>query len=1105
MSGVMPRLVLAALLSASPAASAQSAEPTNAALGDVNAPEYSLSEKGCIGARVLDYLDRHGDYGVIDSEALLYLTTVEHERLTRERRERSVGAQSIDGTWRSIGPENGAGRAVAVAVHPSITGTVIVGAAGGGAWKTTDAGLTWTPLTDTLANLSVGAVAYAPSNANRVYLGTGEGGYAFDFIPGIGFLTSQDGGQTWNLPSSVVATKFYRINVHPANADELVIGTNEGAHRSTDGGQTWTAVIPVRLTSSVTKAYGDVTDIVRDPGNPAVLYAATWDRGLWCAARDCTYPDIFASPTVLKSTDGGVNWSPAAAGLPVSTSTLDVERMSLAISPSNPSVLYLLTATTDGSGVATSRVFKTTDGGGSWSETSLSTNSNRNVRELLGTQGWYDTTIVVHPADPSVVIAGGIRYARTADGGTTWTSALTSGSVHVDAHDLRYDAAGTLWIANDGGIWISADHGLTGVDRNRGLVTRQYYAMAQDAINRDRILGGTQDNGTNYRRDGAGTNWVSFSGGDGFQCLIHPDAPSVAFSSFQFAAINRTYSASATAPSLASFSPIYPSDETEPFFSILKADPSAPSTIYTATTRVWKSTTAGSGWVPLPTTVTEGTWNTRTVRALAIAPSNPAVLAVAKGSVVYRSSDGGATWSLIGNGLPGRTVTNIEFHPQTDRTMFATIAGTSGPSLYMTSNAGATWSASANGLPSFSALVVRVDVTDPGVLYAGTDVGVYRSTDGGANWSRFGSGLPAVSVYDIQMFGDGSLIRAATHGRGMWELGSAPPAGAVVAIAPASPVTIARGTTVSFAGSVSHPNGTPFTARWAFPDDWTIQEAGATSTVRHTFDRAGWWPVTLSATDRNGVRSAAEVRIAVTELGDDCASPIVVPSSGPFPWSITLNGESATRQTLSDPQIGGSCYQFTASRTFWFSFTPAESGSYSFSLCGSRVAAFVAGYSGASCGPYTALPMCTANTTLGTDCSKDPSSSMDLQAGTTYRFHAGTYFLNNYGDFTVTVNRGTASQTVIRSVAPATGPAGGGTSVTITGLGFASGSVVRFGGIAARQVTVISPTVITAVTPASAYGPVDVTVESGKGAVVSAGAFTFVTPPSGSRRRSIRH
>src|SRR5712691_11675845 len=167
-------------------------------INDENDERFALSERGCLEGRVKDYLNRHGDNGVIDPEVLLYLNRQTYEERERERRIHSL---SIGGTvWTSIGPTNGSGRLTSVATHPTTAGTAIVGAAGGGLWKTTDTGASWAVLTDSIANLSVGAVAYAPSNTNIIYLGSGEGGYASDFIPGFGLLVSPDGGANWTPP-----------------------------------------------------------------------------------------------------------------------------------------------------------------------------------------------------------------------------------------------------------------------------------------------------------------------------------------------------------------------------------------------------------------------------------------------------------------------------------------------------------------------------------------------------------------------------------------------------------------------------------------------------------------------------------------------------------------------------------------------------------------------------------------------------------------------------------------------------------------------------------------------------------------------------------------
>ncbi|HEY6051994.1 MAG TPA: hypothetical protein VIZ58_12140, partial [Thermoanaerobaculia bacterium] len=185
-------------------------------------PESEEESPDLVRQRILLYLQRHGDLGRIDPERRREQVGVEYARWRERAGKGGKSAQGIGGSdWSSLGPTNGAGRMTALAPHPTDANTIYVGAAGGGVWKSSDAGATWTPLTEGLSDLSVGALAVAPSSPDTIYLGTGEGGYAIDFIPGIGFLKSTDGGVTWNLPSSVIATTFYRISVHPTNANEL--------------------------------------------------------------------------------------------------------------------------------------------------------------------------------------------------------------------------------------------------------------------------------------------------------------------------------------------------------------------------------------------------------------------------------------------------------------------------------------------------------------------------------------------------------------------------------------------------------------------------------------------------------------------------------------------------------------------------------------------------------------------------------------------------------------------------------------------------------------------------------------------------------------------
>ncbi len=456
----------------------------------------TVGEAWAIRQRVRLYIERHGDNGVLTPEMELADARFRYKRwLEQERDFRTKGIQGD--TSVNLGPNNGAGRCVSLAPHPTDIGTVLVGAAGGGVWRTRDGGQTWEPLTDGMPNLSIGAVAYAPSDPNVVYVGTGEGGFAVDFIAGIGLLRSDDGGDTWTLPTDVVASQFFRISVDPRDPDVLLAATNEGLLRSEDGGVSWTTPIPARSGSGSRELV--VTDVVRSHTNPDRLYAA-----LWCFDSTCPA----GTGRVMRSEDGGVTWTPAATGLPLPASDWSLNRMGLALSPNNDSRL-VVAMNRPGSGPPV-EVYTTANGGTSWTKLA-------DPEEYLGAQGWYDNTITIKPGNDSFILGAGVYYVFSTDGGLTWSTRnpyQTSGLPHVDFHDLQWQA-GTLWTACDGGVWKSTDGGTSWTDVTAGLITRQYYGLAIDPVHRERVFAGAQDNGTNRRNDIGGTYLATLVAEDG--------------------------------------------------------------------------------------------------------------------------------------------------------------------------------------------------------------------------------------------------------------------------------------------------------------------------------------------------------------------------------------------------------------------------------------------------------------------------------------------------------------------------------------------------------------------------------------------------------------
>jgi photosystem II stability/assembly factor-like uncharacterized protein len=704
-------------------------------------PERPEDDARVIQDRIRWFKERHPE---IAPAQRLKTIREDYQQREAEKARFAAGAQSPEAAnWVSIGPLNGRGRISSIAVHPTVPGTVYVGADGGGVWKTTDGGKTWTNLTDSINNLNVGAIALAPSSPNIVYVGTGS-----EHASGIGLLKSTDGGITWQFPSSVIAFRFFRISVNPTNPLELVAGTDAGGLRSTDGGNSWTTVISGA-------EYFEVNDIKRDPSNPAVLYAAARINS--------------GDSRVLKSTNGGASFDEKLVGLPT-----NADVASLAIAPSNPQLLYLLTAVQE-----TSHIYKSTDGGETWADLpGVSGDPRSFVSRVLGNSSAHNNAIVVSPSNPNIVIAAGVTHIRSTDAGATWDLPEFAGSpascgypgVHPDTTSLEYQGS-TLFIAGDGGVFSTPDNGQTARELNSGLVIREHYSMWNDPVFLHRAIAGAQDNGTE-RRSGTGDIWEPVYLGDGFDCPINPLSPGTGYYTSQYEGILRdrqagSFDTCSFDPALEDISPDFPDGEDRQFFTTLTIDLSNPSTLYTTSRlRIWKTTDEGNSWAPLSTTTTDGSvWNMSPLAKLAVARNNSNVLMTSSG---FRSTDGGQTWTRK---APAAGLASVEIDPRDPNVAymgsFTPCPGCSG--VFMTTDGGTNWIPRGSGLPDGAVLVVRVDPLDSNILYCGTYNGVYNSTDRGQSWSRLGSGLPSIYVEDLRITDDGSVLRAATYGRGVWE------------------------------------------------------------------------------------------------------------------------------------------------------------------------------------------------------------------------------------------------------------------------------------------------------------------------------------------------
>ncbi len=704
----------------------------------------------------------------------------------------SVGPGPIHNEYGTgTGPFDASGRVTAIAVDPTDVNTFYITAAGGGVWKTTDGGTTYTVLTDALPDLAMGALTIDPTNNQVLYAGSGEANFSADSRYGEGLYKSTDGGSTWTVytgPSNAfVGVAISRIVVDPTNSDNVYLtttradnGTNTGygVYKSTDGGATWTNV----LTNGVS-----FTDLAIDPTTPTTLYAAAGE--------------IFgnANNGIYKTTNGGTSWA-LLSGFPHGA---NVGRISLALAPSNSLVLYADYAqqVTSGSG-GLGGFYSTTDGGATWTQAPTSTDGygDTGVPNFLGTQGWYDDILVVDPTNASHVYAAGVvDYGATHygqiigligsfNGGSTWydySTGLNNSGPHTDHHALAFSADGSkLFNGNDGGVWRLENPGATPTtynpassniqwtDLNTNQVITQFTGVALHPTDPTIAYGGSQDNGT--EKYTGTTDWQLVRGGDGGFARLDQSNPQTVYHEYYGISLERSDDGGGTWTSISGPSSgigqtdpvIDDGDDPRAFYVPYVLDPANQSRIIYGTNHIYESTDKGAHFTAIGIPGTNGfsAANSTNV-AVAVGTYGSTVYASVGGHLYVTTNDGGS-WAT--QDIPsGGAVSDIFINPANTFDVLVTRPSFTGGAghVYHTTNGGATWTDISGSLPNQPYNAVKED-TVTGTLYVGGDDGVYTSTDGGANWTK--AAMPNVQVVDLAISPGADLVAAGTHGRGMF-------------------------------------------------------------------------------------------------------------------------------------------------------------------------------------------------------------------------------------------------------------------------------------------------------------------------------------------------
>jgi len=632
--------------------------------------------------------------------------------------------------WFQLGPENYGGRMLALSWDPTNANIVYAGAAGGGLWKSTNHGNSWRPMTDDLMSISVSGVAVSQTDPNIVVIGTGElpiglvGG-----IHSIGILRSTDAGETW-LTTSITHTldEWYGFHVVEAGPNgTFLAGANDGLWRSSDDGATWTEVLPT----------WDYYDVKWKPGDPNTVFAV---RG-----------NAPTGNNVKISTDDGLTWVRAGTGQSPGYAN---GKSKIAVTAANPDYVYAIYTNLQGND--TNGIYRTTDGGVTWTPRNTTVN-------VGGQQGWYNLSLAADPNNTETILAGGVNLYRSTNGGATLTS-LSSG-VHVDHHDARYEPGSdsNLWVACDGGIWQSPTDGQPGtwINKNNALVTFQFYDICVAQSNAARMAGGSQDNGTPVRTSvndwDDGLYWM-----DGMVCAIDASNADRIYAEGQFGALHRSLDAGLSWTSIQGGMPANAGSWETP----LAIDRNNGAHLYTmrATNApgIYRTVNGGGNWVQVSTEVPQG---------ISISPVDGNVVWALVGNAIYTTDDG-ATWTTAADwGFDVGGILQIVAHPTDVASAFAcfsTYAGTC--TIAYTSDFGASWQNVTGDLPPIPMRDVEVDPMYTDHWYAAGAIGVWTTTNGGVNWEPYAVGLPNAVVRDLEIQETSRKLLAGTFGRGAWEV-----------------------------------------------------------------------------------------------------------------------------------------------------------------------------------------------------------------------------------------------------------------------------------------------------------------------------------------------
>ncbi|HJU09206.1 MAG TPA: hypothetical protein VJ727_12080 [Rhodanobacteraceae bacterium] len=698
---------------------------------------------------------------------------------------------------RNIGSAMMSGRIAAVAAAPQSDGkiTVYVGAASGGVWKSTDNGTTFKPVFDKQPVQSIGAIAIDPNHHDTVWVGTGESWMRNSVSVGNGIYKTTDGGETWQYLGLPESEHVAKIIIDPRDGNTVYAcvpgklwsdSSDRGLYKTTDGGHSWTLILKGKNLST------GCSGLSLDATDPNVLFAAMWDfrRKGWTFRSGGPSPDAPSASGLFKSSDGGRSWTEITPDANKGFPKKPYGRIAVTIAPSNPQIVYAMVESPNSS------LYRSDDGGKTWSE--------RDKSQNMVWRPFYFANLIVDPTNPDRVFKPDLTLIQSTDGGMSFSE--VGGGAHGDFHDLWIDPQDPKYViaGDDGGLWFSHDGGNKWWKANN-LPVSQFYHVSVDDDDPYHVYGGLQDNSdwvgdSEYPGGITNSRWENMFGGDGFWMFADPTDKNYLYAESQGGFIGRinrhTHQIQLIQPQAG-----YKEKLRYNWNTPIALSPNDKNVLYIGAQFLFKSSDRGKTWARISPDLTTNNPEQQkqeesggvtvdnsyaemhdTIYSISESPKEAGLIWVGTDDGnLQLTRDGGKNWSnVVGNirGLPkGEWVSWVQASPFDAGTAYVAFDrhsfGDMKPYIYKTTDYGRSWAAlvtpeNSKGIHGF-VHVIKPDVVDSNLLFAGTEFGLWISPDDGAHWARFkGSDFPDVPVRDLVVHPRTNDLVVATHGRGIW-------------------------------------------------------------------------------------------------------------------------------------------------------------------------------------------------------------------------------------------------------------------------------------------------------------------------------------------------